>query len=84
MGSVATKLVQLSTVPVLLFRPTRKGLGMHPDRLSAVIVPLDGSALGEGALPHARGLAKAMELDVVLTSVAPTPRTLPGVDLPGV
>jgi nucleotide-binding universal stress UspA family protein len=37
----------------------------------AVLVPLDGSALGERVLPLARGLARATGRDLLLVRVMP-------------
>jgi nucleotide-binding universal stress UspA family protein len=54
LGSVATELVQCSPVPVLLVRP-KEGL---PDLAAdpaprRILIPLDGSPLGEGVIPVA-------------------------------
>jgi nucleotide-binding universal stress UspA family protein len=40
--------------------------------LNTLIVPLDGSALAEQALPHAAALAKALQLRMVLVRVTST------------
>ncbi|HNP69866.1 MAG TPA: universal stress protein [Kouleothrix sp.] len=55
LGSVADRVVQAATVPVLLIRATQysqRGFG-----LSRVLLPLDGSELALQALPLARELA---------------------------
>ena len=58
MGSVADRFARASSHPVLLVRPAQEAEKAHfePRR---IVVPLDGSALAETALPHAAALAKA-------------------------
>ena len=66
-GSVTDRVVHLSTLPVLTISPARAE--KHPigeDQMRNVIVPLDGSELGESALPAVEGLADAMSLQVHL------------------
>ncbi len=43
-----------------------------------ILVPLDGSAMGEAALPHAEGLALKLGSSVLLLRVANVPATLIG------
>jgi nucleotide-binding universal stress UspA family protein len=67
MGSVADRCVRSSSVPVLLVRPHEKPeMAAPPFAPSRVVVPLDGSALAESALPHATALAKAFGARLVL------------------
>jgi nucleotide-binding universal stress UspA family protein len=66
LGSVAYKVSLLTANPLLLARPDGGSAGVGVAPLRAVVVPLDGSALAERALPHAQALAKKMNLDVVL------------------
>jgi nucleotide-binding universal stress UspA family protein len=51
--------------------------------LRTLVVPLDGSALAERALPYALALAKAREGRLILmrAGMAPAPRTLDGAEL---
>jgi nucleotide-binding universal stress UspA family protein len=65
-GSVADDVVRHATVPVLIC--TDQADHRWPeDRLRRILVPLDGSALAETALPHARRLAQQFgaSLDLV-------------------
>ena len=67
LGSVTDRVIHLSTLPVLTISPARAE--KHPfgeDQIRNVIVPLDGSELGESALPAVEGLAGAMSLQVHL------------------
>jgi nucleotide-binding universal stress UspA family protein len=45
---------------------------------SHILVPLDGSELGETALPHVEGLARKLDSRVLLLRVANLPATLIG------
>src|SRR5262249_37090273 len=60
-GSVAARVLARAPAPVLLVRAWQ---GVHGPALPAmaprVLVPLDGSAFAEEALPAARGLARAL------------------------
>jgi nucleotide-binding universal stress UspA family protein len=65
MGSVADRFVRSSAHPVVLVRP--KGLAQSaPSEPRRIVVPLDGSALAETALPFATSLAKAFGARLVL------------------
>jgi nucleotide-binding universal stress UspA family protein len=55
LGSVADELVRVSPVPLLLVRPEP---GQAPGPFRRILVPLDGSALGEGILGPASALAR--------------------------
>jgi nucleotide-binding universal stress UspA family protein len=79
MGSVADELIRTLTIPVLLIRP-REGMPAPlpvPDH--RIVVPLDGSALGETALEPAAELAERMRLGLTLLQVV-LPPALPGDD----
>lgn len=68
MGSVADKVLHRCTVPLLLFRP--KPGRTCPARLPrTIIVPLDGSDLGDQALPLAGVLARGLGGRVLLVHV---------------
>ena len=64
LGSVASKVVYSSNIPVMLLRPSQDA-GTSID-FSNVVVPLDGSLLSESILPTAAEVAKAMHLPVHL------------------
>ncbi len=67
LGSVTDNLLRTSPVPVLVTPSPRDHAGEStPWRPAAVVVPLDGSSLAEGALPLARGLAAAFDVAIVL------------------
>lgn len=70
-GSVADQVVRESNAPVLLIRS-----GAEPatsDYFRSIMVPLDGSAHAESALPHAVELARAFDADLRLVKAVETP-----------
>jgi nucleotide-binding universal stress UspA family protein len=73
-GSTAEAVVHGSTVPVMLVRAESSSL--LAQRLSilkpALVVPLDGTAMAESALPIARELADAIEAELKLVQVLPS------------
>lgn len=69
LGSVASKVVQLATHPLLLVRPVGDHDPAKPVELKTVFVPLDGSGLAEKILPHVTDLARKMRLAVHLVRV---------------
>jgi nucleotide-binding universal stress UspA family protein len=66
LGSVAHRVLLSAANPLLLARPAEslEATGVTP--LKTIVVPLDGSALAEKALPHAEGLARRMNLEIIL------------------
>ena len=78
-GSIAQQVVSAKVTPVLLIRPTEGGTAAF---LSGrpFLVPLDGTAAREQALPFAALLASACEVDLKLLMVVPTLQTLSGVE----
>jgi nucleotide-binding universal stress UspA family protein len=66
LGSVTEKVLRGTRNPLLLVRAGTSGGNDGEAKLERVIVPLDGSALAEKALPHAADLAKSMNLELVL------------------
>jgi nucleotide-binding universal stress UspA family protein len=56
LGSVAERVLQAASGPVLLVRGQA---GSPKERLQRILVPLDGSALAEQALPYAKQIAQA-------------------------
>ena len=75
-GSVAEEVLAHSPVPVLLVRPTGAPVNLSPEPgQSRLLVPLDGSAFAEAALPHAAALAHALGGSILLVyAVAPPVR----------
>lgn len=69
LGSVADKVLQATRNPLLLVRPRERDNGGEQAVLKRIVVPLDGSALAEKVLPHARALAERMGLEVMLLRV---------------
>ncbi len=74
MGSVANRVMQLSTHPVMLVRS--QASEHQPDQVSIkrIAVPLDGSKLSEKALPYATDLAESLGARLHLVRVAETYR----------
>ena len=67
LGSVTDRVAHRSTIPVLTLSPTRgKELPPGEDQIRNLIVPLDGSDLGETALYAVEVLAEAMSVQVHL------------------
>ena len=67
-GSVADRVVRDSRIPVLLIRAGLVPSATEP--LKSILVPLDGSAYAETALPQAIELARAFDADLWLACVA--------------
>ena len=66
LGSVAEKVLRVTTNPLLLVRATKEGKSEGEKTIKRVIVPLDGSALAEKVLPHVTALAKEITFETVL------------------
>jgi nucleotide-binding universal stress UspA family protein len=79
LGSVADKVLCVSSIPVWLIRAgTVESVTYDKWPQRTLLVPLDGSVLAEKVLPHVEVLAKqpgAPPVDVVLLRVAETPTT---------
>ena len=71
-GSVADKIVQMVTTPVLLVRPAVGGNSKVPS-LKRLLVTLDGSEFAERVLPYARALATHFDSEILLLSVPEVP-----------
>jgi nucleotide-binding universal stress UspA family protein len=67
-GSVADKVLHTAHTPLLLIRPVEPQ-ELPPQDLSAIVVPLDGSPLAEGALPVAAAMATRCNAPLILLRV---------------
>lgn len=75
-GSIAMQALQRGTTPILLVPPA--GVPPGPVAPHAILVPLDGTAGHEEALPVASALARAWRAAIHLEVVVPTAGTLSG------
>ncbi len=67
MGSTANKVVNMNESPVLLVRASMFKRKRSPIRLfSKILLPLDGSEVGEYALPIVSEIARKLESKVIL------------------
>jgi nucleotide-binding universal stress UspA family protein len=79
MGSVAEKVISEATAPVLLVRSKRPGTTGATDKLNfphKILAPLDGSDIGESALPYAETIAANSRASVNLLQVISPPGTV--------
>ncbi len=76
-GSIAQQALQRGTTPILLVNPTPEGEAPSFDP-HTILVPLDGTAAHEPALPVAARLARAWGATLVLVHAVPTTQTLSG------
>ena len=81
LGSVADRVLHLTTQPLLLASSRSAAGAVHLDRFNRVVVPVDGSPLAEEILPHVTCIGKGLGLAVDLVTVIPTGEHL---ELPGV
>jgi nucleotide-binding universal stress UspA family protein len=70
-GSVAERVLQSASVPVLLMRvkETRLSNSQQPMCCQRILVPLDGSVRAERVLPVVTPIAKALESEMILFQV---------------
>jgi nucleotide-binding universal stress UspA family protein len=66
LGSIAEKVLRGGTNPLLLVHANEEGKSEGEATWQSIIVPLDGSELGEQVLPHVTALAKRMGSAIVL------------------
>jgi len=79
MGSVAEKVISEATAPVLLVRskrPRKTGAAGKLKFLHKILAPLDGSDIGEAALPYAEILAANSGALISLLQVVSPPGTV--------
>ena len=76
-GRIALRALQRGSTPVLLMNPTSSGVA-PPFVCRTILVPLDGTAAHEPALPVASTLGRAWQATLHLEIVVPTARTLSG------
>jgi nucleotide-binding universal stress UspA family protein len=70
LGSVAAKILRATVRPVLLIRAQASELALQQKRLiKRILVPLDGSKIGEAAIPYTEALARALGAELVLFQV---------------
>lgn len=82
-GSVADKVLRGSSVPVLAIGPAAKPPSLEaPVPMRRVLVPLDGSAEAEQALPLALDLARDLHSEIHLLRVVQPATGNYGVDIP--
>lgn len=70
-GSVADRVVRTAGIPVLLIRSSMPQ--RDPSTIRAILLPVDGSALSEAAIPYAVELARRFDATIHLVRVAETP-----------
>jgi nucleotide-binding universal stress UspA family protein len=70
-GSVANKVVRGTEVPVLLTRSKPAGSAKDVQVIQKVLVPLDGSEVGENALPAVIELASRAAMELILLQAVP-------------
>ena len=74
LGNIASKVIRASSKPVLLIRAPADNTALLQKRLvRRILVPLDGSKLGEVALPYAEALAKLLGAELILFRAFLTP-----------
>ncbi len=79
MGSIAQQVVHEGRVPVWLSRTQRED-GAAPRAITNIVLPLDGEAVHEVAVPVAADLARAFGAAIHLVTVVPTTETLSGAE----
>ena len=72
MGSVTDKVLHTVPNPMLIVRATVTGAASPETSLKTVVVPLDGSALSELAIPHAVSMAAALSARITALQITPT------------
>jgi len=74
LGNIAAKVLRATGKPVLLIRaPADKAVLQQRRLVRRILVPLDGSKLGEVAIPYAEALARLLGAEIVLFQAFITP-----------
>ena len=69
-GSVGNKVLQMINMPILLVRAKTPNIEASTEKLfSRILIPLDGSELGEAALPYVQELSNKLSTEVTLLQV---------------
>jgi nucleotide-binding universal stress UspA family protein len=68
MGSVTDRVLHATVNPMLVVR-AKEEAEVPAEKIETIIVPLDGSLLGEGALPYAQDIAKTTDAVIILVRV---------------
>ncbi len=73
LGTIAAKVLRVSRQPILLIREVAQAQTVAQKRIvRRILVPLDGSEIGEAAIPMVRALARGLGAELVLfQTVAP-------------
>ena len=70
LGNIASKVIQASSKPVLLIKTPASSTALQQKKLfKKILVPLDGSQIGEAAISHVQTLAGLLLAQVVLLHV---------------
>ncbi len=79
LGNIAAKVLRATSKPVLLIRAPADSAALEQKRLvKRILVPLDGSRIGEAAIPHAEELAGALGAEVEFFQVLELPVVVSG------
>lgn len=79
LGSIAAKVLRATSKPVLLIRAPADSAALEQKRLvKRILVPLDGSRIGEAAIPHTEELAGALGAEVEFFQVLELPIVVSG------
>ncbi len=67
LGNIAAKVLRATSKPVLLIRASASSKAIRQKSLlKRILMPLDGSKLGEAAIPYTAVLAQALDAELVL------------------
>ncbi len=79
LGNIAAKVLRATSKPVLLIRAPADSAALEQKRLvKRILVPLDGSRIGEAAIPHTEKLAGALGAEVAFFQVLELPIVVSG------
>lgn len=82
LGSVAREVIRAASVPVLLYRPRDLRDRDVPERITEVILPLDGHPLAETMTAEAAAWSRALNAQLTLLQVIPPSRDDESAHLP--